>query len=187
MMTAFQPLASQRETHRRILAIALPAICANLTAVLPGLVDTAFIGRTADAGSIGGIAIGTNLCGFVLWAFSFLRMGTAGFTAQAFGATATVDYHHGYPVTINAAAQTEFCAAVARQVAGPEHVDTNTPAIMGAEDFAYMLEERPGAFIFTGNGNTKPVHHPGYDFNDAAIPFGSSYWVRLVETAMPAA
>jgi MATE family multidrug resistance protein len=72
--------------HRRILAIALPAICANLTAVLPGLVDTAFIGRTADAGSIGGIAIGTNLCGFVLWAFSFLRLGTAGFTAQAFGA-----------------------------------------------------------------------------------------------------
>ena len=72
--------------HRRILAIALPAICANLTTVLPGLVDTAFIGRTADAASIGGIAIGTNLCGFVLWAFSFLRMGTAGFTAQAFGA-----------------------------------------------------------------------------------------------------
>lgn len=86
MMTAPQPLASQREMHRRILAIALPAICANLTAVLPGLVDTAFIGRTADAGSIGGIAIGTNLCGFVLWAFSFLRLGTAGFTAQAFGA-----------------------------------------------------------------------------------------------------
>jgi MATE family multidrug resistance protein len=72
--------------HRRILAIALPAICANLTAVLPGLVDTAFIGRTADTGSIGGVAIGTSLCGFVLWAFSFLRMGTAGFTAQAFGA-----------------------------------------------------------------------------------------------------
>ncbi|MFI5356627.1 MAG: M20 aminoacylase family protein [Opitutales bacterium] len=108
-------------------------------------------------------------------------------TAQAYGATATVDYHKGYPVMINAAAQTEFCAAVARQVAGPEHVEANTPAIMGAEDFAYMLEERPGAFIFTGNGETAPVHHPAYDFNDAAIPFGSSYWVKLVETAMPVA
>ena len=85
-MTAAHPLPQPPEMHRRILAIALPAICANLTAVLPGLVDTAFIGHTADAGSLGGVAIGANLCGFVLWAFSFLRMGTAGFTAQAFGA-----------------------------------------------------------------------------------------------------
>ena len=85
-MNTFHPIPHRRETHRRILAIALPAICANLTVVLPGLVDTAFIGRTADTGSLGGVAIGTNLCGFVLWAFSFLRMGTAGFTAQAFGA-----------------------------------------------------------------------------------------------------
>lgn len=85
-MAAIRPLPQQPDMHRRILAIALPAICANLTMVLPGLVDTAFIGRTADAGSLGGVAIGANLCGFVLWAFSFLRMGTAGFTAQAFGA-----------------------------------------------------------------------------------------------------
>jgi MATE family multidrug resistance protein len=86
IMTTPNPIPTARQMHRLILAIALPAICANLTAVLPGLVDTAFIGRTADAPSIGGVAIGTNLCGFILWAFSFLRMGTAGFTAQAFGA-----------------------------------------------------------------------------------------------------
>lgn len=85
-MTAIGSIPTTIAMHRRILSIAVPAICANLTAVLPGLVDTAFIGRTADAASIGGVAIGTNLCGFVLWAFSFLRMGTAGFTAQAFGA-----------------------------------------------------------------------------------------------------
>ncbi|HVJ33583.1 MAG TPA: MATE family efflux transporter [Terriglobia bacterium] len=85
-MTVTHPIPQTPEMHRRILAIALPAICANLTTVLPGLVDTAFIGRTADPGSLGGVAIGTSLCGFVLWAFSFLRMGTAGFTAQAYGA-----------------------------------------------------------------------------------------------------
>ncbi|HVJ41662.1 MAG TPA: MATE family efflux transporter [Dongiaceae bacterium] len=85
-MTATHPIPQPAEMHRRILAIALPAICANLTTVLPGLVDTAFIGRTGDAGALGGVAIGASLCGFVLWAFSFLRMGTAGFTAQAYGA-----------------------------------------------------------------------------------------------------
>ncbi|HEX9447632.1 MAG TPA: MATE family efflux transporter, partial [Dongiaceae bacterium] len=90
-MTTLNPILSSSQMHRRILAIALPAICANLTAVLPGLVDTAFIGRTADAPSIGGVAIGTSLCGFVLWAFSFLRMGTAGFTAQAYGARDTLE------------------------------------------------------------------------------------------------
>ena len=56
---------------------------------------------------------------------------------------------------------------------------------MGGEDFAFMLEERPGAYILTGNGDTAMVHHPAYDFNDAAIPFGSSYWVKLIETALP--
>jgi hippurate hydrolase len=108
-------------------------------------------------------------------------------TAQAFGATATVDYQRGYPVMINAGPQTDFAATVATRIAGAENVATNAPAIMGAEDFAFMLEERPGAYILTGNGDTAMVHHPAYDFNDAAIPFGSSYWVRLIETALPLA
>jgi amidohydrolase len=107
-------------------------------------------------------------------------------TAKLYGATAKATYVRGYPVTTNHARQTEFAAAVAAQVAGADKVDTNTPPLMGGEDFSYMLESRPGAFIFLGNGDTASVHHPKYDFNDGAIPAGVSYWARLVETAMPA-
>jgi hippurate hydrolase len=107
-------------------------------------------------------------------------------TARLYGATAKATYERKYPVTNNHARQTAFAAAVAGQVAGADKVDTDTPPLMGGEDFSFMLEARPGAFIFIGNGNTAGVHHPKYDFNDAAIPAGVSYWARLVETAMPA-
>jgi amidohydrolase len=107
-------------------------------------------------------------------------------TARMYGATAKATYERLYPVTINHAAQTDFAAGVAAEVAGAEKVDTNTAPLMGGEDFSFMLEARPGAFIFIGNGNTAGVHHPKYDFNDAAIPAGISYWARLIETAMPA-
>ena len=107
-------------------------------------------------------------------------------TARLHGATAKATYERRYPVTSNHARQTEFAAAVAGQVAGADKVDTDTPPLMGGEDFSFMLEARPGAFIFIGNGNTAGVHHPKYDFNDKAIPAGVSYWARLVETAMPA-
>ena len=76
--------------------------------------------------------------------------------------------------------------AIARKVAGEEQVIANTPPVMGAEDFSYMLEARPGAFIFIGNGDTAGLHHPGYDFNDDALPYGMSYWAELVETALAA-
>jgi len=107
-------------------------------------------------------------------------------TAQALGATAEVEWRPNYPVTLNAAAPTAFAAKVARLVTTPDQVDTETAPVMGGEDFAYMLEERPGAMVFTGNGDTANLHHPGYDFNDAVIPVGGSYWVKLIETAMPA-
>ena len=107
--------------------------------------------------------------------------------AQAFGATAETRYHRNYPVTINGGAETAFAAQVAREVAGDGAVDENTPPLLGAEDFSFMLNERPGAFIFLGNGDTAQVHHPEYDFNDEAIPFGVSYWVRLAERALPGA
>ena len=81
-------------------------------------------------------------------------------------------------------AQTDFAAEVARKVAGHSHVDPNAPPVMGAEDFSFMLEARPGAFIFIGNGDSATLHHPAYDFNDAALPYGMSYWVELVETAL---
>jgi hippurate hydrolase len=104
----------------------------------------------------------------------------------AFGAKAEVDYDRGYPVTMNDPDKTEFMASVARAVAGENAVDTTVPPLMGAEDFSYMLEQRPGAYIFLGNGDTAGVHHPAYDFNDEASPYGVSLWAKIVETGMPA-
>ena len=106
-------------------------------------------------------------------------------TGRLYGASAKLTYHHGYPVLKNHARQTDFAAAVAGEIVGGERVDSAAPPVMGAEDFSYMLEARPGAFIFMGNGDTAGLHHPAYDFNDEAIPVGTSYWARLVETAMP--
>ncbi|MEJ0076973.1 MAG: M20 aminoacylase family protein [Alphaproteobacteria bacterium] len=106
-------------------------------------------------------------------------------TAKAYGARATLTYGRHYPVTRNHERETEFAAAIATGVAGPDAVDANTPPLMGGEDFSFMLEARPGAFIFIGNGDTAGLHHPAYDFNDDAIPAGISFWARLVETAMP--
>ena len=107
-------------------------------------------------------------------------------TAKAHGAKATLNYLRDYPVTVNHPRQTEFAASVAKDVAGSDKVDTATPPTMGAEDFSFMLEARPGAYIFVGNGDSANLHHPAYNFNDDAIPFGASYWIRLVEKAMPA-
>jgi amidohydrolase len=104
--------------------------------------------------------------------------------AEASGASAEVAYRRGYPPTINHPDQTDFAASVARKVAGESKVDVNTAPTMGSEDFSFMLEARPGAFIFIGNGDTATLHHPSYDFNDEVLPFGMSYWVELVETAL---
>jgi hippurate hydrolase len=105
-------------------------------------------------------------------------------TAAAHGAKAKLTYKRGYPVLVNHEDQTEFAASIASQIAGPDKVDTSLPPMMGAEDFSYMLNARPGAFIWIGNGDSAGLHHPSYNFNDEAIPFGTSYWVRLVETAL---
>jgi metal-dependent amidase/aminoacylase/carboxypeptidase family protein len=95
-----------------------------------------------------------------------------------------VNYKRNYPVTVNDAREAAFCAAIAAEVCGKTEVDAAAPPLMAAEDFSYMLEARPGAFVFLGNGATAGLHNPGYDFDDAAIPFGASYWVRLVERAL---
>ena len=104
----------------------------------------------------------------------------------AMGASIDVQYVSGYPVTRNHPTQTDFAAGVARAIVGDAAVVANAPPIMGAEDFSYMLEARPGAFIFVGNGDSAPLHHPGFDFNDAALPYGMSYWVELAQTALAA-
>ena len=106
-------------------------------------------------------------------------------TAQLYGATAKLTYKRDYPETRNHERQAAFAAAVAAQVVGQERVDDRFAPVMGAEDFSFMLEARPGAFIFVGNGDSAGLHHPAYDFNDETIPIGTSYWVKLVETALP--
>ncbi|OEI83974.1 amidohydrolase [Brucella sp. BO3] len=111
---------------------------------------------------------------------------TAAGIAAATGAEITVRYKNNYPVTFNHDAQTEFAARVAATVAGEGKVDTNIEPMMAAEDFSYMLEARPGAYIFLGNGDTPGLHHPAYDFNDDAIPYGVSYFVAVAETALAA-
>jgi len=104
-------------------------------------------------------------------------------TASAFGAQATVTWDTGYPATINTEDETEFAAEAALAVAGK--VDDDVDPIMPSEDFAYMLEERPGAYIFLGNGDTETCHHPAYNFEDEAIPAGCSWFAELVERRMP--
>ncbi len=104
--------------------------------------------------------------------------------AATFGAKATVDYKRNYPVMVNHPEQTEFAAEVARGISGQ---CDEAPLVMGGEDFAFMLEERPGAYILVGNGTDGAmVHHPLYDFNDEAIPAACSWWAGIVEQRMPA-
>jgi amidohydrolase len=105
-------------------------------------------------------------------------------TAHLYGAKAKITYTNGYPVLVNHERQAAFAAGVAREIAGPDKVETDVAPVMGAEDFAFMLQDRPGAFIFVGTGNSAGLHHPAYDFNDEVIPVGASYWVRLAETAL---
>lgn len=107
--------------------------------------------------------------------------------AEGFGAKAAVNYKFGYPVTVNDANKTEFAAGVAADVVGEAKTSTEREAEMGAEDFSYMLNERPGAYVYLGQGDTAGLHHPEYDFNDEISPVGASYFVRLVEKAQPVA
>jgi amidohydrolase len=104
---------------------------------------------------------------------------------QITGARIELVYQRGYPVTVNHASQAELATRIAKDVAGEGNVH-EMPPMMGAEDFAYMLEARPGAFIFCGNGDSAGLHHPAYDFNDEAILYGTSYWIKLVENTLAA-
>jgi len=105
--------------------------------------------------------------------------------AAAYGVTARVDYDWGYPATVNHAAEADFAADVARDISGEAAVDARAPREMGSEDFSYMLEARPGAYLFMGTGPGAGLHHPRYDFNDEASPIGASFFARLVERAQP--
>jgi len=109
-------------------------------------------------------------------------------TAEALGATATVEYTRGYPATVNSAAESAFAARVGERVLGAGNVITDFDPVMGGEDFSFMLQEKPGAYVFLGQGGGPSncfLHNPGYDFNDAVIPLGAGYLAALVEEALP--
>ncbi|HEY0838149.1 MAG TPA: M20 aminoacylase family protein [Azospirillum sp.] len=108
--------------------------------------------------------------------------------AAAFGATAAFEHRPGYPPTINAPAEAELAAQVAATVVGADSVVWNPDPSMGAEDFGYMLAERPGCYVWLGHGGGAPgcrLHNPHYDFNDDILTIGASYWATLVETLLP--
>ncbi len=106
--------------------------------------------------------------------------------AASYGVTADLTYEVGYPATVNDPEQSAFAAEVAREVSGDKAVEAEGGREMGAEDFAYMLEKRPGAYLFLGQGESAGLHHPEYDFNDEVAPVGASFFARLVERAQPA-
>ncbi|MCR8723604.1 M20 aminoacylase family protein [Frigidibacter sp. ROC022] len=108
----------------------------------------------------------------------------ASLTAEAYGAEARINWIVGYPSMVNSEEQTEFAAEVARAVSGDCE---DAPLVMGGEDFAYMLESRPGAYILVGNGDTAMVHNAEYNFSDEAIPAGCSWYAEVVERRMPVA
>jgi metal-dependent amidase/aminoacylase/carboxypeptidase family protein len=107
---------------------------------------------------------------------------------EALGTTAEIQYSRGYPATINSAREAQFAARVGERLFGKGNVMTEHEPTMGGEDFSYMLQARPGAYVFLGQGGTPGgcfLHNPGYDFNDDVIPLGAGYLAALVEQAMP--
>jgi hippurate hydrolase len=106
--------------------------------------------------------------------------------AASFGVGAELKFKYGYPPTVNHADKADFAAQVAAEIAGEAAVDIEARPVMGAEDFSYMLEQRPGAYIQLGQGESPMCHHPQYNFNDEIGPIGASFFARLVERAQPA-
>ena len=110
-------------------------------------------------------------------------------TAAAYGARAEVDFRALFAPTVNNATEAEFAASICNELVGAENVDRQPPLVMASEDFSFMLEQVPGCYLNIGNGDGEggcEVHNPGYDFNDAALPLGAAFYVRLVETRLGA-
>ena len=173
IIVAMQTIASRNVDPLKQVVVSICTVETDSTAhnVIPQVVKMKGTVRTMDA----------QVQDYVQARVSQIAKGTA----LALGAVAEVTYERGYPVTVNAPDNTAFAAEVAHAVSGK--VDTETAALMGAEDFSFMLNERPGAYIFLGNGDTAMIHHPAYNFDDDAIPFGSSWYAGMIETRMPSA
>ena len=105
--------------------------------------------------------------------------------AAAYNVQARIDYDWGYPATVNHPDEAAFASEVAAEIVGPDASFPNSNREMGSEDFSYMLEARPGAYLFMGTGPGAGLHHPAFDFNDEAAPIGASFFARLVERALP--
>jgi len=172
IIVAAQTIASRNVDPLKSVVVSICTVETDSTAhnVIPQVVRMKGTVRTMDAG----------VQDYVQGRLADLVAGVA----MAFGAKAELNYQRGYPVTVNSDAETEFAVAAAQRVSG--QVDANTAPLMGAEDFSFMLNERPGAYIFMGNGDTAMVHHPAYNFDDNAIPFGASWYAEMVETRLPA-
>ena len=171
IIVAMQTIASRNVDPLKQVVVSICTVETDSTAynVIPQVVRMKGTVRTMDPG----------VQDFVERRVSEIAEGTA----LALGAKAEVTYNRGYPVTMNTPENTEFAAEVAKAVSG--HVDTDTAPLMGAEDFSFMLNERPGAYIFVGNGDTAMVHHPAYNFDDDVIPFGASWYAGMAEARMP--
>ena len=172
IVQAIQTIVSRNHDARRDLVVSVTQIHAgSADNVIP---DTAFVGGTVRT-------FEPEVRDMVE-----ARMGeiVAG-QAASYGVEAALDYERGYPPTVTHAAQVEKAARAARDVAGEAHVHTDQDRQMGAEDFSYMLNARPGAYLFIGQGESAGLHHPNYDFNDDIAPVGASFFARLVETTQP--
>ncbi len=172
LVQALQSIASRNHDGRQDLVVSVTQIhTGTVSNVIP---DTAFINgtvRTFDA----------DVKALIERRLRAIVDGQA----ASFGVTAEVDYEIGYPATINDANSTAFAVDVAREVAGEAGVDDAHLAEMGAEDFAYFLEHRPGAYLFVGNGDSAGLHHASYDFCDETAAYGASFFARLIERALP--
>jgi amidohydrolase len=172
IVQAFQTISSRNHYAQDDLVISVTQIhTGSADNIIP---DTAFLGGTVRT-------FDTAVQKMVMGRMAALCDGLG----AAYGVEAVLKYEKGYPPTVNDAAKTEFAATVAREIAGDSAVNTDSPREMGAEDFSYFLEARPGAFLFLGTGPGAGLHHPAFDFNDAAAPVGASFFARLVERAQP--
>ena len=172
MVQAIQTIVSRNHDGRRDLVISVTQIHAGtVNNVTPETVYINGTVRTFDA----------DVQAMVMKRLPEVIAGQA----ASFGVQAAFDYEIGYPATINDADRAEFAAGVARDVAGEAAVATDAVPEMGAEDFSYFLKERPGAYLFLGNGDTAGLHHQKYDFDDETAAYGASFFARLVETAQP--
>lgn len=172
IVQAFQTIVSRNHNTMEQLVVSVTQIHAGSAENI--IADTAFISGTVRT-------FNTKVQDMVRARMQAIVEGQA----AAFGVSATLNYEVGYPATINNAEKTAFALDVARDVVGEAQVDGNTTPIMAAEDFSYMLEARPGSYLFLGQGEGAMVHHPDYDFNDTVAPIGASFLARLVEMAQP--